>query len=183
MLDKDALSAARQAFDSSDMGHEYRLKAAITAYLSAATADVGGLVEHLGHIAHVLETINLPGAVPVCTEAAATLTALAAEKVRLEGDVERLREVHIVLADAQKEMILLQIVSRMGKNFDATESKWSFLNWFCDDNADGEDTFNRCIKKGWIDTSYNSDNDVATGWLTDEGRAALSAAKGGQDHG
>lgn len=82
------------------------------------------------------------------------------------------------ITDEQKELVLLHIVAGMGGNSDCSESRWSWLNWFCGDEANGQttDTFNRCIDHGWLLTSHNSDTDAAVVWLTDAGRAAIVAA-------
>ncbi len=80
----------------------------------------------------------------------------------------------------EKEMILLRIIEASGGNCDSSESKWSWLNWFCNDETEvgGSDTFNRCNDKGWLHTTHNSDWDVSTTTLTELGRSALSSPVG-----
>jgi hypothetical protein len=78
------------------------------------------------------------------------------------------------LAAEQRELVLLQIIAAMGGATDSSESKWSWLNWFCDDEDDGQlDTFNRCDEKGWLSTSHNTSHDTSTSWLTSEGKEVL----------
>ncbi len=76
-----------------------------------------------------------------------------------------------------KEIILLHIIACCGGECASSESKWSWLNWFCDDEADpgATDTFNRCNEKGWLHTTHDSDTDVSTTTLTSTGRSALSS--------
>jgi hypothetical protein len=75
----------------------------------------------------------------------------------------------------QKEIILLRIIAESGGTCDSSESRWSWLNWFCGDETDRDesDTFNRCHEKGWLHTTHDSDTDHRVTTLTDAGRAAL----------
>jgi hypothetical protein len=85
----------------------------------------------------------------------------------------------------QKEMMLLHIISGMGGETDSSESKWSWLNWFCGDERedDDEDTFNRCHTKGWLHSTHDSDTDHSVTSLTAAGRAVLTAPATGDNHG
>ncbi|MEO9297606.1 hypothetical protein [Devosia alba] len=79
------------------------------------------------------------------------------------------------LDDGQKELVLLSIVNAMGGQTDAGDERWSWLQWFCADEVGSEaDTFNRCIDKGWLKSSHDSDTDHSVAWITDEGRQALA---------
>lgn len=77
-----------------------------------------------------------------------------------------------------KEMVLLSIIADMRGSTDASDSPHSWLNWFCNDEAHGEhsDTFNRCIEKGWLRSSHDTSFDTSTAWLTDAGKAVVTAA-------
>lgn len=78
------------------------------------------------------------------------------------------------LTAEQRELVLLQIIADMGGETDSSESKWSWLNWFCSDEAVGQsDTFNRCDEKGWLATSHNTSHDTSTSWLAADGKAVL----------
>jgi hypothetical protein len=78
------------------------------------------------------------------------------------------------LTAEQRELVLIQIIAAMGGETDSSESKWSWLNWFCSDETDGQsDTFNRCDEKGWLATSHNTSHDTSTSWLTADGKAVL----------
>src|SRR5690242_18331148 len=63
---------------------------------------------------------------------------------------EALASTPTTLTNEQKEITLLRIIAAMGGNTDSSESKWSWLNWFCGDEIHGaqDDTFNRCHAKG-----------------------------------
>lgn len=86
----------------------------------------------------------------------------------------------VAVRATEKEMILLRIIEASGGNCDSSESKWSWLNWFCNDETEvgGSDTFNRCNDKGWLRTTHNSDWDTSTTTLTEAGRSALSSPVG-----
>lgn len=81
------------------------------------------------------------------------------------------------LTNEQKEMTLLRIIEASGGNADVSESKWSWINWFCSDEIHNvqDDTFNRCNEKGWLHTTHDTSFDTSTTTLTAAGRAALSA--------
>ena len=85
------------------------------------------------------------------------------------------------LTNRQKEITLLRIIDAMGGCTDSSESKWSWLNWFCSDEIHNvqDDTFNRCNEKGWLHTTHNSDWDASTTTITAAGRAALRDAEEG----
>jgi hypothetical protein len=57
--------------------------------------------------------------------------------------LEEMREAtkpRVVVSDItsdQKEMMLLHIIAGMGGETDSSESKWSWLNWFCGDEREG----------------------------------------------
>lgn len=86
-------------------------------------------------------------------------------------------------ASEQKEIILLHIIADMGGKTDSGDYPWNWLNWFCNDDAEGggTDTFNRCEAKGWIRTTHDSDTDSSTTTLTAAGRAALATRDGGAE--
>ncbi|MCD1266903.1 hypothetical protein B5M44_22020 [Shinella sumterensis] len=79
----------------------------------------------------------------------------------------------------QKEITLLQIIAAMGGQTDSSESKWSWLNWFCADEVHCEhsDTFNRCHTKGWLHSTHDSDTDHSVTTLTAAGRDVLTTLK------
>jgi hypothetical protein len=79
------------------------------------------------------------------------------------------------LTAEQKELVLLQTIAGMGGETDSSESRESWLNWFCNDEVAGQksDTFNRCDEKGWLATSHNTNHDTSTSWLTADGKAVL----------
>lgn len=79
------------------------------------------------------------------------------------------------LTAEQRELVLLQIIAGMGGETYSSESKWSWLNWFCSDEVAGQqsDTFNRCDEKGWLATSHDTSHDTSTSWLTADGKAIL----------
>lgn len=81
------------------------------------------------------------------------------------------------LTNEQRELVLLQIVEGMGGTVDSSESKWSWLNWFCSDEVYGvqADTFNRCDEKGWLSTSHDTSSDTSKATITAAGRAILQA--------
>ncbi|WP_439604540.1 hypothetical protein [Shinella sp.] len=97
--------------------------------------------------------------------------------------LEEMREAtkpRVVVSDItsdQKEMMLLHIIAGMGGETDSSESKWSWLNWFCGDEREGddEDTFNRCHTKRWLHSTHNSDTDQSVTTLTDAGREAMAS--------
>ncbi len=54
------------------------------------------------------------------------------------------------------------------------DSKWRWLNWFCNDETGVDsDTFNRCQEKGWVVTS----RDTSTSTLTNAGRTVISGVR------
>ncbi len=84
-----------------------------------------------------------------------------------------------LLTNEQKEIVLLNIIAGMSGRADSSESKWSWLNWFCEDEEHGKrsDTFNRCEEKGWLFTTHDTSFDVSTTVLTDAGRAVVELNK------
>lgn len=82
------------------------------------------------------------------------------------------------LSNDQREAVLLCIIAGMGGTTDSSESKWSWLNWFCSDEVSRKqsDTFNRCHEKGWLQTSHDTSFDSSTTWITPAGRAVLGDA-------
>lgn len=85
------------------------------------------------------------------------------------------------LTNKQKELVLLNIIDRMGGTCDSGDYKWNWLNWFLEDEVHGKhsDTFNRCEEKGWIHTTHETSFETSTTQMTAAGRAAL--AEGGND--
>lgn len=95
------------------------------------------------------------------------------------------------LTNEQKETVLLLILDAMGGESDASESKHSWVNWFCSDEIHNvqSDTLNRCMEKGWLRYSHNTDTDHGTIYLSPLGRmraaqmrATLIAAHPMQEH-
>lgn len=88
----------------------------------------------------------------------------------------KLTKAHVI-SDAKKEMVLLAIFADMrGGQSDVSDYDWHWINWFCNDEAPGgDDTFNRCINKGWLRSTYDSDTDHGTAYITPAGREALEA--------
>jgi len=86
-----------------------------------------------------------------------------------------------VVQDATKEKVLISIINAMGGQTDASDYYWHWLRWFCDDEKPGgDDTFNRCINKGWLRSTHDSDTDHSVAYITEAGRSALAQ---GQDNG
>lgn len=85
----------------------------------------------------------------------------------------------VKLTKGKKEMVLLAIFAGMNGESDVSDSKWSWLNWFCNDEEQtgGADTFNRCIEKGWLTYSHDSDFDTGIARITPLG---LSLIGGGE---
>jgi hypothetical protein len=80
---------------------------------------------------------------------------------------------------ARKELVLLAIIDAMGGQTDASDYNWHWLQWFCEDETRHEaDTFNRCIDKGWLRPTHDSDTDSSTAYITPTGRLALSQGGG-----
>jgi Lar family restriction alleviation protein len=71
--------------------------------------------------------------------------------------------------------MFLEILSAMGGKSDASESKWSWINAFCEPHEGGSpDTFNLAIERGYTRSTHDSDTDHSVVWLTEAGSAALS---------
>jgi len=76
--------------------------------------------------------------------------------------------------DARLRMFL-EILSAMGGQSDCSESKWSWINAFCEGNEGTDpDTFNRSIGLGYTRSTHDSDSDNSMVWLTNTGRDFLS---------
>ncbi len=67
---------------------------------------------------------------------------------------------------------LLFIMSKSGGETNASESRWNWINAFCDDFDD--DTFNLAIDLKLIRCTHDSDTDNSTAWLTDGGKALVA---------
>lgn len=83
-----------------------------------------------------------------------------------------------LLSDAKKELVLLAIIAHTrGGQTDVSEYDWHWMGWFCEDEKPGgTDTFNRCIDKGWLRSTHDSDTDSSTAYITEAGRLALKEA-------
>lgn len=82
-----------------------------------------------------------------------------------------------VISETKKELVLLAIFANMrGGESDVSDYDWHWINWFCEDEKPGgSDTFNRCIDKGWLKSSHDSDMDSSVAWITPAGYAALQS--------
>lgn len=74
----------------------------------------------------------------------------------------------------------LHILASVQGVSDASDSPHGWVNAFCDDLPDPEDTFNRAERLGFTTVSHDTSFDVSTVYLTAAGRAAL-AQQGGRD--
>ena len=78
-------------------------------------------------------------------------------------------------------VLFLEILAAAGGEANASDSKWNWINAFCEEHEGRDpDTFNLAIERGYTRSTHDSDTDNATVWLTDKGRAALTAAQGEQ---
>lgn len=80
------------------------------------------------------------------------------------------------LTNEQKETVLLLILDAMGGESDASESKHSWVNWFCSDEIHNvqSDTLNRCMEKSWLRYSHNTDTDHGMIYLSPLGRMRVA---------
>ncbi len=72
-----------------------------------------------------------------------------------------------------KVMLLLRMMEAANGRIDASDSRYSLLNYFCGD-FEPTDTFNAAREKGLIRTEFNDLFETSTAFLTDAGRAALA---------
>lgn len=73
-----------------------------------------------------------------------------------------------------KMLTMLAILDAAGGQTEASDSKWCWLNYFCED-TDSTDTFNQAVDAKLIRVSHDSRFDSSTVYLTEAGRAAASA--------
>lgn len=78
-----------------------------------------------------------------------------------------------------KLLTMLAILNAAGGQTEASDSKWCWLNYFCDD-VEPVDTFNQAIDAKFIRVGHDDRFDSSTAYLTDAGRAALALAS--EDH-
>ncbi|MGX1012189.1 hypothetical protein AB7M69_006546 [Bradyrhizobium japonicum] len=81
-----------------------------------------------------------------------------------------------------KMLTMLAILDAAGGQTEASDSKWCWLNYFCDD-VEPVDTFNQAIDAKLIRVTHESSFDTSTAFLTDAGRAALSLPRPNQPTG
>lgn len=76
---------------------------------------------------------------------------------------------------------LLFILSKSGGQANASDERWDWINAFCEDRDNDDDTFNLAADDGLIRVSHNTDTDQSTAYLTDAGKAALAARPASPD--
>jgi hypothetical protein len=80
--------------------------------------------------------------------------------------------------------MFLEILSAMGGDSDASESRYSWINAFCEPHEGVDpDTFNLAEQRGYTRVSHNSDAGHSTVSLTSQGRAWLLQAPPPTDEG
>lgn len=81
------------------------------------------------------------------------------------------------MAQEQRLRMFLEILSASCGQADASDYRWNWINVFCDEHEGREpDTFNLAEQRGYTTVSHNTDTDEGMVYLTDAGRAFLSAA-------
>jgi hypothetical protein len=75
-----------------------------------------------------------------------------------------------------KMLTMLAILDAAGGQTEASDSKWCWLNYFCDD-VEPVDTFNQAIDAKLIRVTHDSSFDTSTAFLTDAGRASLAVSR------
>lgn len=88
-----------------------------------------------------------------------------------------------------KIALLLSMINAAGGTIDASDDPHSLLNYFCDDNGRGADTFNQAIALGYLHVAHDQLSETSTAGLTELGRfyalkttpAALWREKGEAD--
>lgn len=83
---------------------------------------------------------------------------------------------------------LLRYVEACGGKADASDYPGSPILLWCADRAEGDDTLNLAIERGYLTSGHDSDSDTSTIRLTDSGRRAVLAlspvqAVKGDEHG
>lgn len=75
-----------------------------------------------------------------------------------------------------KLLTMLAILDAAGGVASASDSKWCWFNYFCDD-VEPIDTFNQAIDAKFIRVGHDDRFDSSTAYLTDAGRAALAVTR------
>ncbi|MCK1479289.1 hypothetical protein IVB27_32265 [Bradyrhizobium sp. 197] len=96
-----------------------------------------------------------------------------AEVYRLASEAQQMLELPISVSPQppSKMLTMLAILDAAGGQTEASDSKWCWLNYFCED-AEPTDTFNRAVDAKLIRVTHDSRFDSSTAYLTDAGRAA-----------
>lgn len=82
------------------------------------------------------------------------------------------------LAQTDRLMMFLEILSAMGGQSDASDYSWNWVNAFCEAHEGrNPDTFNLAHDLRFTTVSHDSDTDQSNVYLTAAGRAALDARK------
>ena len=74
--------------------------------------------------------------------------------------------------DSKLKLFLMILASANGEA-NASDSKWNWINYFCDD-AEPLDTFNQASKRGLTRVTHDSDADYSEVFLTTAGRAFIA---------
>lgn len=79
------------------------------------------------------------------------------------------------VTNEQKEIKLLRIIAAMSGGI-VREGAYRWLDWVCSDEVRDwhSDTFDRCIEKGWLAPSHNTNFETSPVCLTLAGRAILA---------
>lgn len=74
----------------------------------------------------------------------------------------------------EKLHLFLSILASASGETSGDDSKWNWINYFCDD-AEPLDTFNQASKRKLTRVTHDSDSDVSMVYLTDAGRAFIAS--------
>lgn len=105
-------------------------------------------------------------------------------KFTLLSALDRTREAGEDAGNAPDERLrmFLEILSAAGGQQDASDTRWNWINAFCEEHEDrNPDTFNLAIDRGFTTSTHDTSHDIATVYLTDAGREALAAMPMGEN--